>query len=151
MPDLLSGSPVTPLDTPPTVDDREDGSFTFTITSFGVTATGTYADCGVAFLAPTTGRVTILWGGNLLNSTSASTLLAPVVRTGSTVGSGSVVLAASNPIASGMQGGSAIKGGRGHLLTGLTPGDTYNVRLEHRVTAGTGTISERNVIVRPES
>src|SRR5688500_8826626 len=102
MSDLLSGSPVTPLDTPPSVDNRQDGSFTFNATTYGVdNDSGTYADCGVAFLGPTTGRVTILWGSNLSNSTSASTLLAPVVRTGSTVGSGSTVLAAANPIATG--------------------------------------------------
>lgn len=150
MPDFLAGQTLTPLHFPPTVSNEQAGSFTFTITSFGVTtASGTYADCGVAFLGPATGRVVVDFGGNVLNSGASSTLLGFVIRLGATVGSGSVFEAASNAAAVGMQGTSAVKGGRSFLVDGLTPGDPYNVRLEHRVTAGTGTCSERNVIVRP--
>lgn len=151
MSDLLSGSPVTPLDTPPTVGNTQAGQYTFTITAFGVATTGgTYADCGVAFLAPTTGRVIIHLAAHALNSTTAGTQVAPVVRTGGTVGTGSVVLAASVDNMVQVQGTSGHRFGSHVLVSGLTAGDTYNVRLEHQVSAAsTGTVLRRSVTVTP--
>src|SRR5262245_11900447 len=101
MPDLLAGTTVNALDTPPTVNDLETGVFTFTITTYGVaTSGGTYADCGVAFVGPTSGRVVLKWRSTLTNSGAAiGTLISPVVRTGGTVGTGTVVAAASDDVA----------------------------------------------------
>jgi hypothetical protein len=152
LPDLLAGTTVNALDTPPTVQDAEVGSYTFTNTTFGVGTTGgTYADCGVAFVACTTGRAKIDWSAQLSNgSAGVGAIVAPVVREGSTVGSGTVVHAASLDEMLQVVGTSADRIGTAILVEGLTAGDTYNVRLEHRVgSASTGTAVRRIVIVAP--
>ena len=155
MPDLLAGSTVNALDTPPTVADFEIGNFQFTNTTYGTGSTaGTYVDCGVAFVAPTTGRIVLHYSCNIANSSTSSTLMAPVVREGGTVGSGTTFLAANddNAIALLPVAGSAAAlefGGRALLVTGLTVGATYNVRLEHRVAGSTGTLTRRAVTVCP--
>ena len=155
MSDLNAGSKVKGLDTPPTVQDSQSGTYSFTNTSYGVSvSSGTYADCGVVFIAPTTGRVIVKLAAFLRNSTAAQGAnIAPVVRTGGTIGSGSTVLAAADATSVQMNGnGSNTDGGRTGvevLVEGLTPGDEYNVRLEHRVTANTGLTTRRSVIVAP--
>jgi hypothetical protein len=150
MSDLNAGSKVRALDTPPTVGNTQAGSFDFDATTYGTDHdAGSYADCGVAFVACSTGRALIWHAAQLDNSTTAATRVAPVVRTGSTVGSGSSVVAASDSNAIVGQGTDAARFGAAVFVEGLTPGDSYNVRLEHRTTAGTGTVSLRTVIVSP--
>ncbi|MET8265933.1 hypothetical protein ABZU92_18295 [Micromonospora arida] len=132
----------------PTVVDRQGGQFTATVTSFGVATTGgSYAACGVAFVAPSSGRLLLHFSGVTVNSTTADTLISPVVRSGGTVGSGSVILAGDDNIS--VRSVSAARSGATHLMSGLVGGSTYNVRLEHRVTGGTGTFSSRAVIAQP--
>jgi len=148
VPDLLAGTTVNALDTPPTVADGETGSFTFTHTTYAIT--GELATCGVAFVASTTGRACLDYSCNIANSTTATTAMTPVVREGSTVGSGTTFLAASDDNAVVIlpgAGGDLVFGGRRLLVTGLTVGASYNVRLEHRVSAGTGTLSRRAVTI----
>jgi hypothetical protein len=153
LPDLLAGTTVNALDTPVAVADYEVGSYNFTITTYGVAASaGTYVDCGVAFVAPTTGRVFLDYAGNIANSGANTTLITPVVREGGSVGSGTSFLAAVDDNAFAIQpatGGDLLWGGRRLLVTGLTPGATYNVRLEHRVGGSTGTSGRRSVTVSP--
>jgi hypothetical protein len=148
---VLAGHKLNTLDFLPTVEDTQVGSFSFDATTFGVDAdSGTYVDCGVAFTGPNSGAVKIDYSADLDNSLStASTNLAPVVRTGSTVGSGSTVLAASLDICIRNVGTDDRRYGASLLLEGLTPGSAYNVRLEHRVSGNTGTIQQRNVVVTP--
>jgi hypothetical protein len=74
-----------------------------------------------------------------------------VVRTGGTVGSGSVVTASADSSSVRSSTTALSRSGVSQLITGLTPGSTYNVRLDHRVGAGTGTISSRSVIAQPTS
>ncbi len=153
MPDLTAGSKVKGLDTPPTVADVEDDFFTFNATSYGEDAdSGVYAQCGVAFIACTTGRALIHFGGALVNDTpGAFTIMSPTVREGATIGSGAAILSASDTKSVYNFGTSTISVGRTILLSGLTPGDPYNVLLEHKVGSGNGTIGRRNVIVAPTS
>src|SRR5215510_3899189 len=98
MPDLLAGTIVNALDTPSAVDNAQSGQFTFNATTYGIdNDSGTYVDCGVAFTAPTTGRVLIFINADGFNDTAAQfTAMSFVVRTGSTVGSGSVFQAADD-------------------------------------------------------
>lgn len=156
MPDLLAGTKVKAIDTPPTVSDSQTGLFTFTSTTYGVSVTsGTYADCGVAFVAPTTGRVLVKTVGFVRASVAGSgSIVAPVIREGATVGSGTVVVPADDM--NGIQAngtGSNTDGCRCSaeaLIEGLTPGGVYNVRLEHRVNgSGAGSATRRTVIVAP--
>lgn len=154
MPDLLAGTLITALDTPPTVEDQEAGSFTFNATAaWGIDAdAGTYVDCGVAFTAPTTGRVKVDWRGELDNNTAGSwTGLSYVVRTGNVVGSGTTFQVADHSRAIITYNPTHGEFGMSDLVTGLTPGDAYNVRLEHLVGGGgaTGTLLRRAVTVTP--
>src|SRR5690606_22742762 len=149
MPDLLAGTKVKAIDTPPTVSDSQTGLFTFTSTTYGVSVTsGTYADCGVAFVAPTTGRVIVKTIGFLRASTAGgASIVAPVIREGATVGSGTVVVPADDM--NGIQAngtGSNTDGcrlGADALIEGLTPGGVYNVRLEHRANGSTTATATR--------
>lgn len=151
MPDFLAGQRLTALHFTPTVSDDQDGNFTFNSTVFGIDADGgTYLDCGVAFVAPFTGRVMIDYAADMDNDTAiASTNVSPVVREGATVGSGSTVLAANLSTSVRNTGTDDRRFGAALMLDGLTPGDTYNVRLEHRVSGGVGTIEFRRVSVAP--
>lgn len=155
MPDIAAGHKLTTLDFLPAVPDTEDGSYEVTATTFGVAvSTGTYVDCGAPFIGPYSGRVEITVSARCGNSgAAAATEVAPVVRTGGTVGSGSTVVAAASASAVRHATGAAIAAGIrasiSLLVEGLTPGDTYNVRLEHRVSGTTGTIANRHVVVVP--
>lgn len=148
MSDYLPGQTLTDGHFPPLETNTQDDSYTFTNTTFGVTTTGgTYITCGVAFVAGVSGKAVILYGANLDNSGAAATNVAPYVRTGSTVGSGSDVFPAV--LNNCVRNVNTDDGTFGNNLTleGLTPGDSYNVRLEHRVSGGTGTVQYRHVTV----
>lgn len=151
MADFLAGQRLTALHFTPTQEDVQVDSFTFDSGTFGVDAdSGTYNDCAVSFMAPFTGRVNISYAGDLDNSSAAaSTNIAPVVRTGGTIGSGSTILAATLDNCIRNVGTDNRRFGAELLLSGLTPGDLYNCRLEHRVSGGTGTIQQRQLIVSP--
>jgi hypothetical protein len=148
---ILAGHRLTTLDFLPAVEDTQNGLFSFDSTVFGVDAdSGTYVECGAPFTAPTSGAVKIDYAADLDNSVgTASTNLAPVVRTGAVVGSGSTILAASLDICIRNVGTDNRRYSASLLLEGLTVGAAYNVRLEHRVSGSTGTIQQRNVVVVP--
>lgn len=105
--------------------------------------------CGVSFVAPQSGKVEIHWAAELFNDTPPNNArVSPAVRTGSTVGSGTVVLAASD--ARAVLATTVIRTGASMQVTGLTAGSTYNVSLEQRIfSGGTGTFLSREVNVVP--
>lgn len=120
----------------------------FTSTSTGYTATGG-AVVGRAFTMPPSGQVSIHYGCRIRNSgASASTYPTIQIRTGSTIGSGTVVLAADDSQAIDHAGSISDRNGGSYLFSG-TSGTAYNVQMVHRVEAGTGTFSERQVYVVP--
>ncbi len=131
------------------------GDFSWTITSYGITTSaGVYNECSVVWTAPQSGIVTLDFRSQLLNSaTTNSTFVSPETREGAVVGSGTVVQAAADTRAMVSGTTSAAPGqcwvGAFCTITGLTPGATYNSRLLHRVTAGTGRTLVREMIVRP--
>lgn len=148
MTDFLDGQTLTAGHFPVTKGDRQNGSFTFNATTYGVdNDSGTYADCGKAFVASVTGRALLLYKGWFSNSGANFTLMTPVVREGSTVGSGTSFLAASDDNAIGFNNAGQYAFGGDYFLEGLTPLATYNVRLEHRATGGIGTIQRRSVTI----
>jgi hypothetical protein len=152
MPDLRAGSTVLAADTPPTVANTQDGSFTFDSTVFGVDAdSGTYVQCAVVFVAATTGRALVRYAADLDGNGVVGTHCGPHVRTGGTIGSGSDVLPASQANSVRNVGTDNRRYGATVLLESLTPGASYNVRLEHRVSGGTGTIQFRHLSVSPAS
>lgn len=149
MPDLLAGSIVRGLDSPPAVSSVADSSFDTTSTTYTTTASaGTYADCAVVWTAPTSGRVIIHVNARLINSTTGGTMVTAETRTGGTIGAGTVVDTTGDRGPS-HYGATFSRIGTTRMLSGLTPGATYNTRLLHRVTAGTGSIALRELIVEP--
>ena len=112
---------------------------------FASTASGTpvalSGDPGVVFVAPSTGRIIITGGGR---SDTNNGLVMAEVKTGSTIGSGTTFLAADTAR-------SGDKGAREWLVTGLTPGNTYNARLMYASASGTSGFAQRYIIVKPSS
>lgn len=131
---------------PTSVTDRQDTAIT------GITST-TYAagatPCGVAFEAPPSGQVLILWNGQLDHDTAGrETLLSIRVGTGEDLGLGTQVFGASDNVCLSKGGTVRDRAGVSHLLDGLTPGDFYNVVTMHRVTTGgNGRVARRQIIV----
>lgn len=147
---VAAGHRLTTLDFLPTESDTQDDSFSFDSGTFGVDAdSGTYVTCGVAFLAPFSGKVKIDFAAALDHATTASTEVCPVVREGSVIGSGATIVAASSAIAIRNVGTDDRRFGAHIFVEGLTPGDDYNVRLEHRTSGGTATVQRRIVTVIP--
>jgi hypothetical protein len=132
---------------PPAVQNFDSVSlFTFTNTSFGIgTSGGTFQNCAVVFTAPVSGRVLILWNTVLDKPSEVANVayMSPAVRTGNVIGSGTVVLAAADNNSRRAsrseigvdEGGARNRSGCSYLLSGLTAGNEYNCRLEHRVTS----------------
>jgi len=147
---FAAGQPLTATDLNMTPSTNADPTAR-TTTSIAFTTTLSPANiCGVAFVAPPTGKVMIFWNSSCANGSSPNIAqCSPSIRTGSVVGSGSVFQASDTTIA--LTAISSTRAGASTLVTGLTPGDTYNVALEHRsFSAGTSTFQERDVTVVPQ-
>lgn len=110
----------------------------------------TAGTCGVAFVAPPSGKVTILYGTAGFNSGANDNKTAVRVGTGATVGSGTEVYAASDNDMILFTGAATYGIGRMTEVSGLTPGDTYNACMAHRVGAGTGSFLFRTIKVIPD-
>ncbi|WP_405799266.1 hypothetical protein [Streptomyces sp. NBC_01506] len=150
MPDLLAGSTVTGLDTPATQydDDQTDVSVS------GIAFVTGSPVVGVAFTAPTTGRVRIDWHSRFQPATANHMQVGFALRTGAIIGSGTLIQDGLNetcleaPPVSGPSG--RVQGAMFMILSGLTPGATYNAVTCHRmVVAGTGTAFSRSIGVTP--
>jgi len=138
---------------PESVDDSRVSFLQTTSTTYTDAVTGgTDEKCWRAFAAPPTGHVLLCYNATLFNSSSTgATFVTPIVRTGGTIGSGTVVLTAHDDRAIRVTGTGSMRYGATWLLTGLTPGEVYHAQLLHRVASGatTGTVDERTIIVVP--
>ena len=112
--------------------------------------------CGTTFVAPPTGKVYVTVSGEIRGSASNSfARLSFEIRAGGSVGAGTVhTAAADNRAIIGGQFGVAITdfrhgGSRECLITGLTPGATYNVRTMHVLNAGSGAVYGRELLIKP--
>jgi hypothetical protein len=111
--------------------------------------------CGVAFVAPPSGRAAVHWAARMESNTGNGVLVSVEVRTGSTIGSGTVLSdydpQDSHSIEIGDLANGNLQAANFRLITGLTPGASYNARTMQRVTAGDADIFDRYIMVRPES
>jgi len=151
--DLLNTNLVAPDD----VADSETADETaFTNTSFDSGSTV----CGTTFVAPESGNVLVLWSARFqCNSNSTRAAVSVSVATGSTLGSGTVVSAASDDssietsqssTAGTTNAETRIQASMFRRVTGLTAGSTYNVVVQKKVlSAGNGTVFQRDVVVIP--
>lgn len=130
------------------------------------TASGTYVPGtlhGTSFVAPPSGKVQVVVSGWLgSNAVLVSTGVNPrsymstYVRAGSTVGSGADVLTPSDDRAAAYFNASSTAGFKyswvnlSHLVTGLTPGNTYNVVSVYRDNGGgaSAAVNKRRMIVK---
>ncbi|MFC9247743.1 hypothetical protein ACFT7S_28155 [Streptomyces sp. NPDC057136] len=153
MPDLLAGTTVQALDTPP-VPYANDASDISGFTDI-VFVSGTPV-VGVVFTAPTTGRVRVDWHARFQPASAVAAQVGFALRTGGTLGAGTVVQDGLNenclesPNVSGAA--SRVQAGMFFIVSGLTPGSTYNAVVCHRmVAAGTGNLFARSISVSPVS
>lgn len=148
--DLIDYGPNMPaavhaVDTGVTSGTSTSTSFTNSLTTSGIR--------GIAFVAPPSGKVFVSGTCGGANSTIAKyTLTSFEIRAGASLGAGTVFQASDENTASQLQtavaanfGQHAIQG----LVTGLTPGTTYNACLTYRVDANTGTWNRRSIRVIP--
>lgn len=131
-------------------------SGTTTSTGYVTTLTGGTSPVFTTFVAPTSGKVDIHWSAGLAITTGApgAVLAAPQIREGTSATSGTIFLAVADNLAiqnTHDNNADEIQVGRSYLVSGLTPGLTYNVALAYRVISGadTGTISRKAVSAHP--
>lgn len=121
-------------------------TFTNTLSTSGIR--------GIAFITPPSGTVGIVGGCGGFNNTAAGfTLVDFEVRTGTTVGSGTVIRSSDENTASQFQSSTASQPGQhtvSGIVTGLTAAVSYNVTLTYRVLANAGTFNRRKIMVTPE-
>ncbi|GAA2817546.1 hypothetical protein [Kribbella solani] len=113
--------------------------------------------CGVAFTAPDSGSVLVHWKADFWSSQNDKvSFVSMEVRSGATIGGGSVVVASnsndalkvSGSVTSGVE--ARLGAGTFRLITGLTPGNSYHARLMHFSEAsGNVTVFYRQVLVQP--
>jgi hypothetical protein len=127
------------------IDSTDETAFTDTAYALGGTTVGQ------SFVAPTSGAVLVIWAARIQSNTAAVRGLSSAeVRTGGTIGSGTVVSAAGDQSALETGAADRLQASRHRLVTGLTAGSTYNVSLWHKVSsAGNATIFDRDVAVYP--
>lgn len=108
---------------------------------------------GVAFVAPTSGKVIIRNSAFVDNNGAATirTYLSWILRNGAVVGSGTTVSAANDTWAISQSETRDVMVGRSTLVTGLTPGNSYNVNQAMRTNnaANTATSEFRRISVKP--
>lgn len=130
--------------------NNTDPSTSRTTTSTSFTSALSPANiCGTTFVAPQSGKILVTWRAQLINSGLNYTAAGYAIRTGAVVGSGSVFQAADDARAISTTSTSGEGQGASEYVSGLTPGATYNIVMEHRVTAGTLTTLRRTVGIVP--
>lgn len=137
-----------------TVLSDPGNSGTVTSSAYVEARTGASSEAGVAFVAPASGAVKITWAAGITSAAVSGTyaLASIVVRTGNAVGSGTVFRAANDNTTCQNTGVTAENTySNFYLMTGLTPGNPYNVRLAYRVRTNgeTGTFNRPKVLVEP--
>lgn len=135
----------------PSTEDTQNTLGSTTSTTFTATLTGGTA-CGVTFVAPLSGIVWVFNNCFVENTGAAARAYCTHrVRTGGTIGSGVDVVAAAdeNAIAAAGGAGDDMASGRAFRVTGLTPGQTYNVQQLFRVSGSTGNFAWKRLGVEP--
>jgi hypothetical protein len=134
----------------PSPNGIQTDSGTVASSTYTGTRTGTSNVAGTAFTAPPSGNITVLWSCGIA-VTSSFALVSFEIRVGSVVGSGTLWKAADDNIQ--IQGTSTTEtsGSTFYPISGLTPGNVYNIRLMYRTQSSTvtGTFNRPRVQVLP--
>lgn len=118
-------------------------------TTFSETLDTDNTPCAVVFVAPASGSVLVHNSAWLDSNGNSRTLLGWIVRTGDKVGAGTAVQFAQEEDAISSVTVSDVTVGRTTMLTGLTPGASYNMRQAGKVSAGIGEFQDRHLVVQP--
>jgi hypothetical protein len=132
-------------------DSNTEGPYSSTTATAGTNV------CGVAFTAPASGTVLVHWKADFWSAIADKvSFVSMEVRSGATLGGGSVVVASNSNDALKVSGSvttgveARIGAGTYRLITGLTPGSSYHVRLMHFTESGGNiTVFFRSVLVQP--
>jgi hypothetical protein len=128
-------------DAQPTIGSTSSTAYTATLA--GGTA------CGLSFIAPPSGQVYVSNNMAAFNGIAGGYALCTIrVRTGGVVGSGADVFAASDDEAV-YTSFDDLSASRRTLVTGLTPGSTYNAQQLFRVLSNTANYQRKKLIVEP--
>lgn len=137
-----------------TMETLEVMGSTSTVSSASTTfvALGSGGSAGLAFTAPPSGKVLIIHDTTIHNGTASNSAVSSFeVRTGDTIGSGTVVLAASDDRAVFNFDSLRVSASVARLVEGLTPGNAYNVRTLVRCGAGTVQVSRAHLTLVPST
>jgi hypothetical protein len=129
---------------------RQDVTGSITSTGYTGTMASGSAPPGIDFVAPPSGKVTIHYAVAGFNSAVADNKTAVRVGTGATVGAGTQVYAPNDNDMILFTGTATYRMAAFTEVTGLTPGNTYNVQMQHKVSGGTGSFLYRLVKVCPD-
>lgn len=128
------------------VDSVQNTNGTTTSVTYTATLTGGTA-CGIAFIAPASGKVLIHNNSRIFNSGANLSLCSIHVRNGASIGSGTDFLTANDAHAVAFFGSTDDRRGCAVLVSGLTPGNNYNVQQSFKTTGGTANFSNKSLIV----
>lgn len=148
MPDLLAGTTILALDTPPTlivVEEANEDNISSTTFIPGDT------ECSGTFIAPTTGRIHVDFSARLSGDGTNATRLSFEIYEG-TDATGILVHNPIVAIAVDRVGSAVATRSNFYVVTGLTVGLTHFIRTMHLVDGGnTGRIVRRQLNVSPET
>lgn len=134
-----------------TVASEVDTTNVITTSAPFVPLTGLF-NVGVAFFAPTSGRVLVNIRAVMLMDAATVGKASFRLGTGATIGAGTVIQAAGDATGiSSFAATSSPEFGSQFLVSGLVAGDTYNVQMEHRRVSGAGNtiFGNRQITVIP--
>jgi hypothetical protein len=119
--------------------------------NLGVTTFQAGTNCGLTFKGPQSGRIEVAVTGHLSSDSTNFAYLAWEIRTGTVIGSGTVVHAANTEdgVATGGAANIRIRATATTLVPEvLTPGADYNIRCMYLTTAATFDVFSRQILVR---
>ena len=135
-----------------TVGDTQDATGDRNATTYAATlSAGTAA--GVAFIAPASGAVIVHNTALVENTVNLGrSHVSFRIGTGGTIGGGTPFLVAADENSIAMQSGDLQDDAslsKATLVTGLTPGATYNAQQQYRATTGICRVTWRRLVVQP--
>lgn len=132
-----------------TVSDTQNTSGTTISTGYTATLTGGTA-AGQVIVAPPSGAVLVHNTAAIGPSAAVYDFMDFEVRNGGVIGAGTVFRAPSDTTASRHADPNFVRATTSTLVTGLTPGNTYNIRQQYRVNSGTGIFQDKHLVLMPQ-
>lgn len=130
----------------------QDAAGTFTSITYVETLAGGGLPCSFTFVAPQSGMVMVHNSAFVENNSTVRSYVSWIIRNGAVIGSGTTFLDGSDEKALSNIGADDISATRTTLVTGLTAGNTYNIRQQFKLssTGPTGNVLYRELTVVPQ-